>query len=265
MREMPYSLREWLRHSGRAPRTAGTGAHYLRSLAIGLAAAVFLTLSGVFGTDGEPFALRLVYWIVLMAVGNLASITALRVVRRYRPFARRPVAQWAVATLSLMPLSLLVWGLNGLMFGYWFELGGLLILMPNILLVAAAITAINALGDRQPAKVFVPAEASASPSFTQRLPFRLRSAKIRAVQAEDHYLRVHTDAGEALILMRLTDAVAELAGIEGARTHRSWWVARAAVTGARRSEGRVVLELACGLEVPVSRRLARSLREDGWF
>ena len=256
MREMPYSLREWLRPSGRAPRTAGTGAHYLRSLAIGLAAAIFLTLSGAFGADGEPFALRLVYWIVLMVVGNLASITALRVVRRYRPFARRPVAQWAVATLSLMPLSLLVWGLNGLMFGYWFELGGLLILMPNILLVAAAITAINALGDRQPAKVFV---------FTQRLPFRLRSAKIRAVQAEDHYLRVHTDAGEALILMRLTDAVAELAGIEGARTHRSWWVARAAVTGARRSEGRVVLELACGLEVPVSRRLARSLREDGWF
>ena len=65
--------------------------------------------------------------------------------------------------------------------------------------------------------------------FLDRLPLRLRGATIRAVQAEDHYLRLHTDRGSDLILMRLSDAVSELEGLEGARTHRSWWVAREAV------------------------------------
>ena len=65
--------------------------------------------------------------------------------------------------------------------------------------------------------------------------------------------------------MRLSDAVTELEGLEGAQVHRSWWVARDAVTGARRGDGRATLEVEGGLTVPVSRRYARALREAGWF
>jgi DNA-binding LytR/AlgR family response regulator len=98
-----------------------------------------------------------------------------------------------------------------------------------------------------------------------RLPEKLRDARIEAVEAEDHYLRIHTDAGSALILMRLSDAVEELAGVEGARTHRSWWVARHAVRKAERGGGRATLRLASGLQVPASRSYARELRRAGWF
>jgi len=47
--------------------------------------------------------------------------------------------------------------------------------------------------------------------------------------------------------------------------HRSWWVARDAVTDARRGDGKATLTLANGVEAPVSRAYAKALREAGWF
>jgi DNA-binding LytR/AlgR family response regulator len=85
------------------------------------------------------------------------------------------------------------------------------------------------------------------------------------VEAEDHYLRLHTSKGQDLILMRLADALAELDGLQGARTHRSWWVARAAVRQVERADGRATLTLEGGLQVPVSRVHIKILREAGWF
>ncbi len=101
--------------------------------------------------------------------------------------------------------------------------------------------------------------------FTDRLPHRLRGAGILAVHGEDHFVRIHTVRGEHLIWMRLGDAIAELAGLEGRQTHRSWWVAKSAVAEIRRGNGRAVLTLSNGVEAPVSRRFAPSLREDGWY
>jgi DNA-binding LytR/AlgR family response regulator len=101
--------------------------------------------------------------------------------------------------------------------------------------------------------------------FLERLPPKLRGAKVWAVEAEDHYLRLHTSKGQDLILMRLADAVAELEGIEGAQVHRSWWVAREAIADIARADGRANLTLQDGSQVPVSRTYARMLRERGWL
>jgi DNA-binding LytR/AlgR family response regulator len=86
-----------------------------------------------------------------------------------------------------------------------------------------------------------------------------------AVSSEDHYLRLHTSKGSDLILMRLSDAIIELEGLEGAQTHRSWWVAKEAVESTRRDGDKVVLLLKGGAEAPVSRPNMRPLREAGWF
>ena len=53
--------------------------------------------------------------------------------------------------------------------------------------------------------------------------------------------------------------------LEGARTHRSWWVAREAVVEARKGDGRGVLILKDEIEAPVSRTYYSALRETGWF
>ena len=98
-----------------------------------------------------------------------------------------------------------------------------------------------------------------------RLPPKLMGGAIHAVEAEDHYLRVHTSKGADLILCRLADAIAELEGIEGAQVHRSWWVARAAVSDVKRDGARVTLALPGGVEAPVSRPNVKALKEAGWI
>jgi hypothetical protein len=107
-------------------------------------------------------------------------------------------------------------------------------------------------------------EAAAAPvKLFDRLPPRL-GRDILALQAEDHYVRVHTRQGSDLILMRLADAIDELGGLEGERVHRSWWVARAAVAAARAEGRRLTLTLANGVEVPVTREVTPRLRRAGW-
>jgi DNA-binding LytR/AlgR family response regulator len=100
--------------------------------------------------------------------------------------------------------------------------------------------------------------------FLDRVPDKLKGGAIYAVQAEDHYLRIRTSKGSDLILMRLSDAIAELEGIEGAQTHR-WWVAKDGIAEVKRAEGRVALSLKDGSEAPVSRPNVRALRESGWI
>ena len=130
------------------------------------------------------------------------------------------------------------------------------------------MTTVNVfLGRAQPVQTHAapPSQPNRPARFLDRLPPRLKGATLYAVQAEDHYLRLHTDRGSDLILMRLSDAVEELEGLEGARTHRSWWVARSAVRAVDRGDGRATLTLEGGLNVPVSRRYARTLREADWW
>lgn len=98
-------------------------------------------------------------------------------------------------------------------------------------------------------------------SLLDRLPERLRGADLSAVVAEDHDLRLHTSLGSSLIKMRLVDALEELVAVDGARTHRSRRVARAAVMSVARARGRATLRLRGGLEAPVSRRYALALRD----
>ncbi|MBU6269648.1 MAG: LytTR family transcriptional regulator DNA-binding domain-containing protein, partial [Sphingomonadales bacterium] len=57
----------------------------------------------------------------------------------------------------------------------------------------------------------------------------------------------------------------EMDGVEGARVHRGWWVARAAVSGVERRGRAVWLRLANGLEAPVARNAVADLREQGWL
>ena len=100
--------------------------------------------------------------------------------------------------------------------------------------------------------------------FRQRLSAKRRAATLMAVQAEDHYLRVHTDAGEELITARFADALAELAGAPGFQTHRSWWVAASAIEDVHWLRGRGQARLTCGLNVPISRAQAAPLKAAGW-
>jgi len=189
-------------------------------------------------------------------------------VRRWIDMYERPWLTVAALTATISgPLSVVVWAVTGLVFtGGLMTVAALPYMLGPVATVTVAITAINVfLAKGDPVQTHAAPAGSAPARFLDRLPPRLRGAAIRAVQGEDHYLRIHTDRGSDLILMRLSDALDELEGLEGAQTHRSWWVAKDAVRDVERGDGRAILTLEGGLTVPVSRRYARALREAGWY
>ena len=100
--------------------------------------------------------------------------------------------------------------------------------------------------------------------FVERLPPEKRG-RLLCLKTEDHYLRVYTDRGEELILLRLKDALRELETHDGRQVHRSYWVARAALAEAKRDGRKTFLRLTNGLEVPVSQTYLPELRSAGWL
>jgi hypothetical protein len=238
----------------------------VRGLLLAVVAGGFLALSGAFGSGDAPYLSRLGYWIVVVAAGAVIGGVVSEAFLRRGWLEDRPWTQAAlIFVLITPPITLLVWVVSALWFGRALELGDLAALLGPAAVVTAAMTAMTHSVNRQPPETHAGALGAPPPRFLERLPFRLRGAELLAVEAEDHYLRLHTDRGSDLILMRLSDAVAELEGIEGAQTHRSWWVARGALTDVRRNDGRAVLTLKGGLQAPVSRSYARALRQAGWF
>ena len=89
-----------------------------------------------------------------------------------------------------------------------------------------------------------------------------RRGALLAIKAEGHYLQVYTDAGSDLILYRLSDALLELGGEDGAQAHRSWWVASRALAPQRHRDR---LVLTNGVDVPVSRSFRVAARQRGWL
>jgi len=242
-------------------------------LAVALAVGVVLSLVDAFGSGVVPLGPRTLYWIGVMCLGTMVALTARPLVAWTGWLEGNLWAEAAVVILSIVTLGApLVWLVTAASFGTALRGGELEAFVLPVAVLAVAMTTLNYALQR-PAKVTHAAPVSAAPDaatparprFDARLPAHLRGAEIFAVSAEDHYLRVHTDRGQTLILMRLADALAELEGVEGAQTHRSWWVARDAILDARRGEGRATLSLKGGVEAPVSRTHARSLREAGWF
>ena len=237
-----------------------------RGLTASAAAGVFLALTGAFGMEGVSLPVRLAYWIGLCLVGALVGTGVNQLIGRDGRADSRPWLFGALVTITItLPLTVMVWLVSELVFEGSLRLMALPGYLVPVFIITAGMTALNFLIQREPQQTHAGPVGAPAPRFLDRLPPRLRGARIHAVEAQDHYLRLHTSKGQDLILLRLSDAVAELEGIEGAQTHRSWWVAREAVETARRSDGRATLTLAGGVEAPVSRAYARALRDAGWF
>lgn len=241
---------------------------YWHSFAAAAAGGLFLAVVGAFGTGERPFFTRLVYWVPMILAGTAAGFAvALRMMRRPK-LGENQVMLWAIVTTVVAPPgTLFVWGYTTLIFGA--SPSSLPALFLKVAMVSGAASAIMMLINRPgPATHAAPALLSGAPApvpFLERLPPKLKGATLFAVEAEDHYLRLHTSKGSDLILMRMADAIAELEGIEGAQVHRSWWVAKDAVTEVKRDERRVTLILKDGAQAPVSRPNISALRESGWI
>jgi hypothetical protein len=235
-----------------------------------VAIGTFLAILGPYGTGRVGWPQIWVYWVGLIALGAIVGWGTGKAVQHLFPALPRWGLYPIVALSISVPVTGAVFAINVMMAGavHW---SALPVTWFFVLVISLFVTAIAWLADHMKslreaaASPAVPAPAALSQALASKLPHRLRRARLIAMSAEDHYLRVRTDAGEALILMRLSDAIAACSDLDGAQTHRSWWAARDAVTDVRKGDGRATLILEDGTEIPVSRSYYPALRDAGWF
>jgi hypothetical protein len=87
---------------------------------------------------------------------------------------------------------------------------------------------------------------------------------VLAVEAEDHYVKVHTTRGAELVYYRFADALDDLRGHDGLQVHRSFWVRRGAIEHVETAGRQWELRLTGGLRVPVSRSNQGAVRLAGF-
>ena len=97
----------------------------------------------------------------------------------------------------------------------------------------------------------MPAEPPMARLF-DRLPDQ-EGSKLISISVRDHYVDVRTTTGTISLLMRLSDAIGETSGVDGAQIHRSHWVAWDAVMSVERTATKMMLTLIDGSTLPVSK------------
>lgn len=101
---------------------------------------------------------------------------------------------------------------------------------------------------------------SPSPPIVRRLSDDLQG-DLLFLQAEDHYVRVATTAGQMLVHSRFSDAIAAAQPVEGVQIHRSFWVAHTAMVELQKSGGGYAVLLTDGAVLPVSRTYLTEVRK----
>lgn len=108
-----------------------------------------------------------------------------------------------------------------------------------------------------PAPGAEPSDSVPEPEFVNRLK-EISKADIAALEAEDHYVRVHTGSDSELIHYRFADAVHEQRGETGLQVHRSFWVSTAFVESMVRRGRSFDIVLKGGKRIPVGQTYKQS-------
>lgn len=226
---------------------------------------IVMAVLGPYRTLDVPDALRIAYWLVAVIGAGLIGIALdLTLGARIRSFWARIVV---VSLAMTVPVTPFVYALNAVML----DLPRRPWLIPQlawqVLVVALLIMTLRAFAWRRIVEtrtIVMPPLPEAERAFRLRLSARRRGAKLIALEAEDHYVRVHTDQGSELLSMRFAEALEELGRAHGHRLHRSWWAPADAIERVRWKRGGGEASLSGGLSVPVSRSCAAALKEAGW-
>lgn len=219
---------------------------------------------GVYNTGRLPFYQSFVFWTTTMGVGAGSSILIAPVV--WGPRFEQVAAIFKIGVVSAI-VSIPVTLVLVFMFSDAAVTATQLTVQYAYVMVISLIVTTGAfvMDMLKTQSESTSGDANPVESFLGRLPVKYRTADLHAISSEDHYLRVHTSLGEELILMRLADAVRELSGADGLQVHRSWWVAKTSVTDEKRVDGRSLLILPSGTEVPVSRSYRGKAKEAGFI
>jgi len=228
-------------------------------MATSLIAGVLLAILGPLGTSRMPASGRFIYWVGLCLAGGFGAGTVEILLERFKRdfnFWQEVLGQSLGAALCVCTFMFILYPP--------YNLQNLVITIFYIWLISVILCFVGALFHNYRAEKGS-GESPTRPPLLDRLPPPLRHAEIYAISSEDHYVRVHSSAGDDMILMRLSDAVKEAAPLAGVQTHRSWWVAEKGVDSVSKKSGKIDLKLKNGLTVPVSRSGRTQVSNAGWI
>lgn len=236
--------------------------------------AAILAFLGPFGTYRFDSIGRLGYWTLQMVAWLALSLsTAWFFGQLPGTRSRGPAQRRIIATIAASLPMIAVTGLaNNRMNGWQPSPEEVVELFLSILLIGGAYTYLSdwvagGLGEAQAVRPPRLADADIEPApaieylsteaidtvLIDRLPAHIRD-EILCLEGEDHYVRVHSRHGSAMVLMRFSDALRGISHIPGLQVHRSWWVAADAVRDMRRTGRTAQLILSNGASIPVSQR-----------
>jgi hypothetical protein len=256
------------------PAWMGPGNEWRREIAAGAALGLFLGAIGPFGSflNGEV-ALRLAYWTAITVLGVVLYGLGLRWALHKARRLGQP--DWFVVPIVVAvlagPMSVIVaFSVTALWpvvtryvrpFDWYAQVLVISLPITVLLLWAKRFDTTNAAHMSAPNARSDTAEAQ---SPCEELQAHL-NRKLMCLQMEDHYVRIHTEAGSELVLSSFKDAIDALGLHDGLQVHRSWWVSRSAVVRPVWSGRKVELELTNGIRAPVSRTSVAKLRAAGWL
>jgi len=246
-------------------------------------AAVFM---GPFGTfSSMSWEMRAVYWGLICGLSVFVSALVREYVQQLVP----ATPDWRVEVLHVLGVTLIltpvVFALTALL-GQAIVSGSLRFwtVMIFVFLISTLVTALRriygqhhslgfAITEEEDNAALTPLSIAVDPPESlpplesrarlyERLPAGVTGV-ILHLSARDHFVDVELDGALVSLRMRFADAVAEMDGVSGHVTHRSHWVAVAAIDGTERDNGKLVLRLTNGSKVPVSRTAKPKLEEVG--
>jgi len=233
-------------------------AQLLKSIAVCLGAGLFLTIIAPLGTSFLGFGERLVYWMGLCLAGCLGGFLGEMLCQRF--FPRLP--KFGLILSVSFFASVFVFAALSTVFGHLMQVFNLATFF-YIFVISLAITSVSYAFRKEAIQSKTVDERR--PALIERLPAELREAEIFAISAEDHYVKVHTSLGHAMILMRFKDAVRDAAPLAGVVSHRSWWVAEKGVKSIKKKSRTAELTLKNDVLALVSRSGLSAMRDSGWI
>src|SRR5258708_5237804 len=173
-----------------------------RRLTVATIVSLFIWLLGPLSVGPVALAKRAGMYLVYGWVGPLLGLTSNRLLERW--VGRRSFWLEGVLSRLLMmpPIAPVGWLTVAAVTREWATPAELPQLFWQVTLIGVGMSYLAGLFARRRIADLA-AAAPPPPKFLERLPLKLRGAEVWAVEAEDHYLRLHTSRGQDLILMRL--------------------------------------------------------------
>lgn len=243
-----------------------------KDLLLVLAISLFIGFLAPFGMNSFPVYLSFAYWVITCLIGyfiyapivyffNKLTVTYIK-----KEYFRVGIATLLASIVMALTIPVVIWIFFDIFIDYRESFLGI---FSKTIVIGTVITIVHIVlnHNKQQKLLLVESEKkliekeqlSSEKShqgtiwLMQQLPIEKRG-KLLCLEMSDHYLKVYTEKGHHLVLMRFKDVLARLNDDKnGMQTHRSWWVALDAIEKVEKVNRKVSLLLTNQVHVPVSR------------